>query len=335
MLGTSGVGKTAFMLGMYARMRESINGFTFAASDLDEDLMLSQSWDNLVYKTGQERWPAPNDDTVQRYQFDFNYAFDKLMTFTWLDYRGNALRSFSDAQDTYEIFNALADSTSIFVCVDGGLWADDTPNQTRGEQRDSIRRMNYILTQMYQQTRRKVPIVLVVTKCDKFQNQPPKSDKYDTIFDEIRDELQKKYFSPLFVKNSGWLTMVTFVTLGSDIHEDPDNANIEPNEGVYQPVAFAIYSVFADMARAEEATIEESEADAADREARATKLRDEWFGLGSWFNQGKINDLVTTPDETIDATRLESIQTNLQEIATSLISNSHIYFSGERISADA
>ena len=91
MLGTTGAGKTSYLLGMYAVMQTGVQGFTLSAKDIDMDLDLTERWEQLISLEGEDRWPAPNAAATEHYAFDFSYGFRPLIGFEWLDYRGLAL----------------------------------------------------------------------------------------------------------------------------------------------------------------------------------------------------------------------------------------------------
>ena len=56
MLGSSGSGKTCYMMGMYAVMSLGVNGFNFTTQDPDDDLVLADQWENFAQKG---IWPDP------------------------------------------------------------------------------------------------------------------------------------------------------------------------------------------------------------------------------------------------------------------------------------
>ncbi len=75
MLGYEGVGKTCYMIGMYAFMKLGINGFTFSEQDLDRDLKLIEMWEVLI---DERHWPEQNHENIKEYTFDFNHAFTQF-----------------------------------------------------------------------------------------------------------------------------------------------------------------------------------------------------------------------------------------------------------------
>lgn len=68
--------------------------------------------------------------------------------------------------------------------------------------------------------------------------------KYDLCHHRDKDEIiadVKKLFQALFTPNSGWLVMICPVSLGKELCNDPENANIVP-VNAHLPVVFAVYS---------------------------------------------------------------------------------------------
>jgi len=234
MLGTTGAGKTSYLLGMYAVMQTGVRGFTLAAKDMDLDLELTQRWEKLISLKGEDRWPTPNAAAMEYYGFDFSYGFRPLMGFQWLDYRGLALSDRSTEQDVAELVQYLQESACLFLCISGEYLAGEiTPKTVREIKSD---RMNQFIQQYVSNHQRPspnqpFPVAIMITK-------------YDLCHHREREEIiadVKKLFQALFTPNSGWLVMICPVSLGRDLGDDPENANITP-VNVHLPVVFAVYS---------------------------------------------------------------------------------------------
>ena len=169
MLGTTGAGKTSYLLGMYAVMQTGIQGFTLAAKDIDMDLELTERWEQLISLEGEDRWPAPNAAATEHYAFDFSYGFRPLIGFEWLDYRGLALSDRSEEQDVQELSARLSESKCLFLCISGEhLIHPITLTTVRNIKSD---RMNQFIQQYISNreipTRDKpFPIAVVITKYD-------------------------------------------------------------------------------------------------------------------------------------------------------------------------
>ena len=234
MLGTTGAGKTSYLLGMYAVMQTGVQGFTLAAKDMDLDLELTQRWEKLISLKGEDRWPAPNAAAMEYYGFDFSYGFRPLMGFEWLDYRGLALSDRSTEQDVSELVEYVRESSCVFLCISGEYLIEEiTPKTVREIKSDRMNQFiqQYISNQKNPHPNQPFPVAITITKYDLCHHR----DRDDIIADV------KKLFQALFTPNSGWLVMICPVSLGRDLGNNPENANIVP-VNVHLPVVFAVYS---------------------------------------------------------------------------------------------
>jgi GTPase SAR1 family protein len=234
MLGTSGAGKTSYLLGMYAVMQTGVQGFTISARDMDIDLDLTEKWEKLINVQGEDRWPTPNAGAMENYNFDFSYGFRPIMGFEWMDYRGLALSDRSGEQDVQQLSNYLTDSDCLFLCVSGEHLGDQiTPTTVREIKSD---RMNQFIQQVISKQKqpspeRPFPVVIAITKYDLCFHREKQA-----VIEDI-----KRLFQALFTPNSGWLVMICPVSLGKELCQDPEHGNIVP-VNVHLPIVFSIYS---------------------------------------------------------------------------------------------
>ena len=234
MLGTTGAGKTSYLLGMYAVMQTGVQGFTLSAKDMDLDLELTQRWEKLISLQGEDRWPTPNAAAMEYYGFEFSYGFRPLMSFQWLDYRGLALSDRSTEEDVGELVRYLEESECLFLCISGEHLVDEiTPNTVREIKSDRMNQFiqQYVSSKKNPNAQKPFPVAIIITKYDLCHHR----DKDEIIADV------KKLFQALFTPNSGWLVMICPVSLGRELCEDPDRARIIP-VNVHLPVVFAVYS---------------------------------------------------------------------------------------------
>ena len=234
MLGTTGAGKTSYLLGMYAVMQTGVQGFTLAAKDMDLDLELTERWEKLISLQGEDRWPIPNAATMEYYSFDFSYGFRPLMGFEWLDYRGLALSDRSTEQDVADLSQYLRESQCLFLCISGEcLTSEITPTTVREIKSDRQNQFiqQYVSTQKHPQPQDPFPVVIVITKYDLCHHR-----ERNAIIADV-----KKLFQALFTPNSGWLVMICPVSLGRELCEDLDVGKIVP-VNAHLPVVFAVYA---------------------------------------------------------------------------------------------
>ncbi|MEM8777601.1 MAG: hypothetical protein AAGF26_01755 [Cyanobacteria bacterium P01_G01_bin.49] len=234
MLGTTGAGKTCYLLGMYSVMQTGVNGFTLSAKDMDVDLDLNDLWEKLVDTQGEDRWPPPNAAEVKDYDFDFSYGFQHIMSYKWVDYRGRAMSDRSTEGDVQRLMEHFENSSCLFLCISGEYLKDQiTPDTIRKLQ---SHRMTGFLQKISNQIKptpnRPFPVAIVITKYDLCSERKTQ---------EIIEEIKQNLYPALFTPNSGWLVMICPVSLGKDLSSDLDSGNISP-ENVHLPVVFAIYS---------------------------------------------------------------------------------------------
>ena len=315
MLGTTGAGKTSYLLGMYAVMQTGVKGFTLAAKDMDLDLELTQRWEKLISLKGDERWPTPNAAAMEYYGFDFCYGFSPLMGFQWLDYRGLALSDRSTEQDVAELVQYVRESACVFLCISGEyLTREITPKTVREIKSDRMNQFvqQYISNNNQPNSHKPFPVAIVITKYDLCHHR----DREEIIADV------KKLFQALFTPNSGWLVMICPVSLGRDLGDDPDNANIVP-VNVHLPVVFAVYSQLRayGLKLKGDREVQTIEVEAFKRKnplyqlVRAEKIKD------------RANQLETTQVE------ITAVEENMKLLSQEL-KQASLYFNGNEVTAD-
>lgn len=229
MLGYTGTGKTCYMISMYAFMKLGINGFNFSEKDLDRDLELTEMWEALI---DDRKWPDPNPSNVKKYTFDFNYAFQPIMSFEWLDYRGGALSDTSSEKDVQELTRQVKQSDCLFICIS----AEDLQLTSKMKRARAIKadRMNVLIKEIGEVLKPKAnqpfPVVFVITKFDLY----PNPDDSESVIEAIKEIFSTFWDSP------GWIVSICPVSLGKELGENFAEGEIEP-VNVHIPVAFAIY----------------------------------------------------------------------------------------------
>lgn len=315
MLGTTGAGKTSYLLGMYAVMQTGVKGFTLAAKDMDLDLELIQRWEKLISLKGEDRWPVPNAAAMEYYGFNFSYGFSPLMGFEWLDYRGLALSDRSTEQDVADLVEYLQASSCLFLCISGEYLIDEITPKTMREMKSD--RMNqfiqqYVSNQQQPNPNQPFPVAIMITKYDLCHHR----DRDDIIADV------QKLFQALFTPNSGWLVMICPVSLGRDLGKDPESADIVP-VNVHLPVVFAVYS----QLRSYGLKLK------SDRDVQTTAI-DTVKQKNSLLQLIKANQLREQTEKlTVTNTEITAVEENMKLLSQEL-QQASLYFNGSEVTAD-
>jgi GTPase SAR1 family protein len=162
MLGHTGVGKTTYIASMYGALQTPINGFSLKARDSDDATalqLLSDQISNGYFPT----------KTAVRKKYKFSLCFNRrpCFNFTWLDYRGGALREGSTSSDKAYLIQQLSAAHGVLVFIDST--ATDNP-----QRRDEIGIMTNLLGRALANVESRMPVGLVFTKAD--------------LVDEVSDE---------------------------------------------------------------------------------------------------------------------------------------------------
>lgn len=235
-LGASDTGKTCFMLAMYDDMRIGYGGFTFSATDVDVDRLLVQRFDQLVETRGADRWPS-GTSAVEEYEFNLNYAMRRFMVFSWHDYRGGMVDD--SGEPNAQLRKLVALSHVVLICCPGDLAYE----AGRGD-RKALRKLRVAETQQLIEAIGDTghSLGILVTKADRYskrhvENNPDASpeETEEALVSDIRALYQN-----FFVPGGGWRVMICPITLGTDLAEHEDSAEIAP-VNMHLPVMFAYY----------------------------------------------------------------------------------------------
>ncbi|WP_036479560.1 hypothetical protein [Myxosarcina sp. GI1] len=315
LLGTTGAGKTSYLLGMYAVMQTGVQGFTLAAKDMDTDLDLTERWERLIAVEGEDRWPTPNAAEMEKYSFNFSYGFRPLIGFEWLDYRGLALSDRSEEVDVKELSDYLTQSQCLFLCVSGEHLTEKLTLSTVRQLKSD--RMNQFIQQYVSHdtipsSNRPFPIAIIITKYDLCQHR----EKQEIIADI------KKLFQALFTPNSGWLVMICPVSLGKDLSDDPHGGDIVP-VNVHLPIVFAVY-----------AQLRKWGIELKEKRDRAGQTVEEMKKTNALWQLLKEREIKSKSAELQDCeTQLTTVEKNMKLLAEELQQVS-LFFSGNEVTAD-
>lgn len=314
MLGSSGSGKTCYMLAMYAVMSTGISGFTFTTQDPDDDLDLADDWERLEVKG---EWPDP---TIQSkdWLFDCSYGFKKIKGFKWHDYRGGALTDRSKPEDRQVLLQKFNNSSCIILCISGEVLRDSVRGHPIGVPRE-VRQFNTLMTKFREETGKTVPVVIAITK----------SDLCKDILEEGVEEI-KSWLNALFALDSGWLIVVCPVSLGTG---NQNNFEIHP-ENVHLPVTFAISHALQKDIKDTLSSIEDNKRRVIGKQFEVSQLGNNWFK--AWWNKEDIADEQDAIKSLQQSTGLKeadcrTLQSNLEKLKNELLGdNLYMYHSGRR-----
>ncbi len=245
-LGLSGSGKTCFMTGMYHKMTGGVNGYSLKASD-EDDVLLSNMCEKLRDKDRQQdRFPASTNQS-SRYQFELQHNYKTIEKFEWVDYAGGILKSKTseDAEAYNALKNDIASSKSMFIFVDGELFADEEIEEADSEREklqaavdvitdECARNINHFISEYAGENGKLPPIVIVLTKFDiamkalsTITNDP----------EEFVNTVIKKAFNMLFPDTSRFrdednsfdsFVSIVPVSLGKHISDDNYSGRLRP-----------------------------------------------------------------------------------------------------------
>ena len=316
MFGTSGSGKTCYMLGMFAEMSIHINNYSLITAHPNEAVHLRRLWRLLTEEGTTRQWPEGTaDEEVRKYTFQLNHLLNPVRTFEWIDYRGGSLA----AEDTdrvrkqaHEFFLA---SSCVFLCIDGSaLTTPPVGKQKRKVIRDldldlMLQDLTYLKQQRDIGPANVFPVVIILTKYDVCRHRGG-----DALSADLRELLDL-----LFAKNSGWLVAICPVTLGFDLVNDPVNAPVEP-ENVHLPVAFAVYAAL-------DAALNAGLADHAALEGELVKEQARW-PIARWIFGDSTDALKSNLKRSSDD--LAKMEDDAVGLASE-IADLEVYLSGVRV----
>ena len=314
MLGTTGAGKTCFLVGMYADMSGGRRGFTFSTNP-DADLDLSDQWSRLI-EAGPDRWPLPNSTQPKSYTFGFNYGFRRIMEFDWIDYRGGALSDRSTEADVQELKRYLRQSSCVMLCV-SGEHLQVPKNAAVVRARTGIGRMNSFLTELREELgrqKKELPaVIIVVTKSD-YCSQRSREE----IEEQIRD-----LFNPLFSPDSGWLVSIGSVSLGAGLATDTEAGEIDP-DNIHLPLIFSIYCALYKELEQQQDKLEKNV-------GKLGEIEEEWGRFKKWWRSEEIERIFKEAEG--DEQKLASLQEDLQLFVRELteLRNFRGYYNGKEI----
>ena len=234
-LGMSGAGKTCYLLGLYYKMGAGLKGYTIT-TDEDTDVQLRDRYAKLcdVSLSKEKRFPAGTDN-ISKYKFDLQYGYNTIMSFDWVDYPGGVLdrKNSGDLEEYEDIKNAINNSSSLFICVDGSLLVGDDIDEKIENVRDNCSNVINTFFSDYSGTNKVLPpTAIIVTKYDVCKD--------DTDEEELC-EIIEEAFSPFFVKDDREkIVTIIPVSIGINIMNDDYSGKMKPLN-IHLPIFMGIW----------------------------------------------------------------------------------------------
>lgn len=240
-LGTSGAGKTCYLLGMYHKMCMGLKSFYLKADD-DTDVDLKTKYEKLKdSKLGVNRFPAGTDANSE-YTFMLQYGFENVMPFEWIDYAGGNLvsKTVGDLDAYNKIKDNINDSTCLLICVDGELLrGNDKEEKIERVKENCVAPMHSFFADYFNENNRLPPTAIVLTKYDVCQK--------ETSVEEI-GEIMQEAFDDFFTSRSDIERIIAVipVSLGANISENNYSGSLKPIN-IQLPIFMGISSALFDL----------------------------------------------------------------------------------------
>jgi hypothetical protein len=320
MLGATGSGKTAFLLGMYMTLHAGVHGYVMITQDRDDHYPLREAWKEL--RTHGEL-PRPTDNKPIQHQFIFKHEFNPLLHLDVLDFRGNAglepAKTAGAHADVAMLRERLRKSDSIYIALDGeqvGEWINRGCLQENTDWAGEINEFSSYIIEAVQAQRDSgrpgVSLVVLLTKADRF---PAITGMTRGDASERATEYLENLVKPAFYP--GVTTLVCPVSLG-DLGPTPSSAqsqahrvdprNVDPRF-LHRPVIFSLMHYLTEQVALDSVRLGRVETQQADAQAEIGQLRDAFLGFGSLFNSGRIREATS---------RMESSMASAQSLNAAL-----------------
>ena len=248
MLGTSGVGKTAFMTSMLYGLLNKTSGLR-----IETDVRLKNDINNN-YHALCNSGILPGTARHSEYKFVVYSNNIKLFNFEWVDYRGgdigwSSVKAGVNLASFGKIFDFLKNSIAVFVLVDAYVF-EKSPIQV---QEDLIAIKSYIQKSLNDMPRG-IHIVLILTKADTVGLKFFPFKRWDR---EKLIETCREVFSPVFSDlvrcyPSVWCDVVPISTYGKSCIKDGDDGVMRVEKTSYLrsfQVEIPIRRVFSSIVR--------------------------------------------------------------------------------------
>ena len=157
------------------------------------------------------------------------------MSFDWVDYPGGTLdrKNEGNLEEYENVKNAINNSSSLFICVDGSLLVGDDDEEKIDRVKDECSAViNTFFSEYFESNFELPPTAIIVTKYDLCQADTD-ADKLYKIIEEA--------FSPFFVKDDKKrIVTIIPVSIGSNIMDDDYSGKLKPLN-IHLPIFMGIW----------------------------------------------------------------------------------------------
>lgn len=154
MLAPSGAGKTTYMASMYGALQQPISGFHLRAQQEDVHDQLLKLGEQI--QAGE--YPLPTDQR-ERYAFDLFFNNRPLVSFDWVDIRGDTISQRQDSPQAQQLVHDLQNADGIVLFCDATLLAQQS-------RRAKLPRLMSLVSQACTSLTRRLTMSFVLTKTD-------------------------------------------------------------------------------------------------------------------------------------------------------------------------
>lgn len=170
MIGHSGSGKTTYMAGLYARMKDGVATYTISNAWANGNYRQQENSLNMIVNNLEKGIYPASTDIHQEYNFFLKSTGEYSIPFDWYDYRGGALlERASSSKDVAELHNRINTADAIIVFLDSDILVQNSEKNIRQYQR-LVYIINKAISERKMYEGEYFPISFVITKGDKHEN---------------------------------------------------------------------------------------------------------------------------------------------------------------------
>jgi hypothetical protein len=320
LLGATGSGKTAFLLGMYMTLHAGVHGYSMITQDRDDHYDLREAWKLL---RAQGELPQPNDVKPIQHNFIFKHEFDSLLHLDVLDFRGNAglerARSAGANADVAVLRDRLRVSDSIYIVLDGeqvGEWINRGCREEAIDWAEDVNDFSSYVGAAVQAQRSAgrpgVSLVVLITKADRLPaiTRLKKVEAAQRAADNLENLVRPAFYDGV----SALICPVQLGDLGPTPPSTGGKANrVDPSKVdprfLHMPVVFSLMHYLTEQVALDSVRLGDVQARGSAAQAEVGQLRDALLGFGALFNSGKIREATDRMDSS--RASAESIRSTL------------------------